>query len=357
LYSNIANKLTRIYCGNEAIESIDLLLSNPEYKNSKVVILGDTNTMEKCLGLAVAECDFLNGSEIMEVEPGENSKSIEIAAELWRTLLEYEVKRGDVIVNLGGGMITDLGSFVASTYKRGVRFIQVPTSLLAMVDAAVGGKTGINIDHYKNQVGTFTQPEAIIIDPRFLETLPKREYNAGLAEVIKMALICSPLMWSGLQNNLEIETLIKESVKEKLKIVEEDPFEKGKRKSLNFGHTIGHAIESFSHLPDNTPLLHGEAIALGMFAETVLSNIMDKISTKDSDNVKTFLQEKYKDIPCPNLQFEQLLPYLKNDKKNENQLINFTLLTGIGTCEINCYPEPDDVAFVINNLQQWWQTS
>src|ERR1700759_1222416 len=254
-------------------------------KYSRVFILTDENTGEHCLPLVTKHFTEDN-YDLIEVPYGEENKNIDTCTGIWKLLIDFGADRKALMINLGGGVITDMGGFAASTFKRGIDFVQVPTTLLSQVDASVGGKTGIDLDGVKNIIGTFTQPKAVFIEHEFLKTLPPRQILSGLAEMLKHGLIADAAYWNKLKfSDLESPSaeLVYHSVEIKNKVVIEDPHEKGIRKSLNFGHTIGHAIETYSLLNDGNPLTHGEAIAAGMICEAQLSAIKIGLS---EDEVK-----------------------------------------------------------------------
>ena len=235
---------------------------------SKIFVIVDENTKMHCLPLLSFE--GMPDYQLISIQAGEHHKNITTCNEIWEKLISADADRQSIVLNLGGGVIGDMGGFCAATFKRGIRFLQIPTTLLSQVDASVGGKLGIDFKEVKNAVGLFQNPEAVIIQPNFLQTLSYRELRSGFAEVIKHALIEDENQWKKLQNTVDLKAidfqeLIHHSVLIKKLIVEEDPFELGIRKKLNFGHTIGHAIESF-YLNSDDPLLHGEAIAWGMVA-------------------------------------------------------------------------------------------
>jgi 3-dehydroquinate synthase len=321
-----------IVIGEDCPRALRLFLD--KHKFSGVFIICDENTIAKCLPQLIIKCPQLSGSEVIELESGENSKSIQVCEQVWQTLLEANAGKDTLIVNLGGGVVSDTGGFCASVYKRGVPFINIPTTLLAMADASVGGKTGINCFSVKNSVGTITQPAGVFIDPAFLKTLPVRHYLNGLAEIYKMALISNMSFWKKLSGTkkLKIGELILKSVKLKNEIVVRDPLDKGIRKILNFGHTTGHAIESAS-LEAGGDILHGEAVVAGMMIESHLSMQKKLISRKTLDQIIKVLKGKFGLIPLP--QPEQMLRYLKNDKKIRSQQYLLPLINGTGSCKID----------------------
>ncbi|MBA5628320.1 3-dehydroquinate synthase [Moheibacter lacus] len=309
-----------------------------EEKNYPLIfILVDENTHEHCLPQFLSEMEGAHTIEIIEIPAGEENKTIDIAIQVWETMTEMNATRKSLMINLGGGMVTDLGGFIASTFKRGIDFINFPTSILSMVDAAVGGKTGIDHNGIKNIIGTFALPVGTFIHPEFLQTLPKREFWSGLAEMLKHGLIYDKNHWENLINleNLNPESvsvLISDSVQIKTEIIDNDPFESGIRKILNFGHTIGHAIES-EFLETENHLLHGEAIAIGMMVESILSFENELISKEELDEIFTHLVRIFGKFSIPEDLIPNLFHWMKHDKKNQNDQISFSLLDGIGKCK------------------------
>lgn len=303
---------------------------------SKIFILVDENTHEYCLPVLLGNLETEISFEILEVEPGEEMKNIQTVTQLWEILTEMQADRKALIINLGGGVITDMGGFIASTYKRGIQFINVPTTLLSMCDASIGGKTGIDLMHYKNMVGTFSFPEKIFVYPSFLETLPYKELRSGFAEMLKHGLIADRLHWEKLIQiqKLDVDGIlphIQTSMDIKQDVVEKDFHEKNVRKTLNFGHTIGHAVESLC-LEKGNPVLHGEAVALGMICETHLSFLEGLLVQEDSEKIITNIQRYYSFIDLSDFKDEDIFGLLMNDKKNTENKINFSLLSGIGSC-------------------------
>ncbi len=303
---------------------------------SKIFILVDENTHEYCLPVLLGNMETDLGFEILEIEAGEEMKNIQTANQLWEILTEMQADRKALVINLGGGVITDMGGFVASTYKRGIQFINIPTTLLSMCDASIGGKTGIDLMHYKNMVGTFAFPEQIFIFPKFLETLPFKELRSGFAEMLKHGLIADKNHWDQLIQirKLEVETVIphiQTSMNIKQNVVDQDFHEQNIRKTLNFGHTIGHAVESLC-LQQENPILHGEAVAMGMIAETHLAYLENLISEDDSKIIIENIQRYYPYLDISDFKDEDITTLLLNDKKNTDSKINFSLLSGIGSC-------------------------
>ncbi|HEX7869266.1 MAG TPA: 3-dehydroquinate synthase [Chryseobacterium sp.] len=303
---------------------------------SKVFILVDENTHEYCLPLLLGNLETDLAFEILEIEAGEEMKNIQTANQLWEILTEMQADRKALIINLGGGVITDMGGFVASTYKRGIQFINIPTTLLSMCDASIGGKTGIDLMHYKNMVGTFSFPEQIYVYPRFLDTLPAKEVKSGFAEMLKHGLIADKKHWEDLiqlqhLDPFGIEPFIPQSMEIKQEVVNADFHEKNVRKTLNFGHTIGHAIESLC-LQSENPILHGEAVALGMICESHLSYLEGLVSKEDSDLIIENIQRYFCFVDLTDFKDEDIFSLLLNDKKNSDAKINFSLISGIGSC-------------------------
>jgi len=303
---------------------------------SKIFILVDENTHEYCLPILLGNMETDLGFEILEIEAGEEMKNIQTANQLWEILTEMQADRKALVINLGGGVITDMGGFVASTYKRGIQFINIPTTLLSMCDASIGGKTGIDLMHYKNMVGTFAFPEQIFIFPKFLETLPFKELRSGFAEMLKHGLIADKNHWDQLiqVRKLEVETIIphiQTSMNIKQDVVDKDFHEQNIRKTLNFGHTIGHAVESLC-LQQGNPILHGEAVAMGMIAEAHLAYLENLISETEADMVIENVQRYYPYLDISDFKDEDITALLLNDKKNTDSKINFSLISGIGSC-------------------------
>ncbi|MEY8760128.1 3-dehydroquinate synthase [Chryseobacterium tongliaoense] len=303
---------------------------------SKIFILVDENTHEYCLPILLGNMETDLAFEILEIEAGEEMKNIQTANQLWEILTEMKADRKALVINLGGGVITDMGGFVASTYKRGIQFINIPTTLLSMCDASIGGKTGIDLMHYKNMVGTFTFPEQIFVYPKFLDTLPFKELRSGFAEMLKHGLIADKAHWENLIkiHTLDTEALIphiQTSMDIKQDVVEKDFHEKNIRKTLNFGHTIGHAIESLC-LEQGNPVLHGEAVAAGMICEAHLAYLENLISEEDAQIIIENIQRYYPYLDITDFKDEDIFALLLNDKKNTDSKINFSLLTEIGFC-------------------------
>ena len=305
---------------------------------SKIAVIVDENTKLHCLPLI--EPLLPKGQyEIIEIISGEAQKNIQTCTQIWNKLLELNFDRNALVINLGGGVIGDMGGFCAGTYKRGIDFLQIPTTLLSQVDASVGGKLGIDFGDIKNSIGLFQDPQAVLIDSAFINTLPYEELRSGFAEIIKHALIASEIMWLLLQTTTDLKGIedwsgiVESSVEIKKDIVEKDPYEQGLRKALNFGHTIGHAIESWSIQKDRR-LLHGEAIAIGMICEAYLSQQVG-LSKEDLETITAYILEIYGKIDLPATAYPDFIKLMKNDKKNEAGNINFTMIPAPGEVLIN----------------------
>ncbi|WP_199118386.1 3-dehydroquinate synthase [Pedobacter sp. ASV28] len=315
-------------------------------KYSKIFVFADSTTSELCLPVFKDFLPEIDHFDIIETDPGEENKNIDFCIGIWKTLLDFEADRKCLMINLGGGVITDMGGFVASTYKRGIDFINIPTTLLSQVDASVGGKTGIDIDHVKNMVGTFSLPQAVFIENAFLQTLPQRELLSGFAEMIKHGLIADADYYYQLKNADGITAnaeAIYHSVQIKNNVVLEDPFEKGLRKILNFGHTIGHAIEGYALVHDKMPLTHGEAIAIGMICEAYLSAKYCNLTPDELDEISSYIKSVYPKYHIQPKSFENLVGLMQSDKKNEDGHILFSLLEQIGKCTFNCRVTKEDI--------------
>lgn len=301
-------------------------------KYSKVFVLVDENTEKYCLHKIL---DLLpTNLAFIRVPSGETHKNIPTCQLIWENLLQNGADRHSLVINLGGGVLCDMGGFCASTFMRGIDFIQVPTTLLSMADASIGGKLGVDFMSYKNMVGIVTDPKAVFVFPDFLKTLPYEELRSGFAELLKHGLIADKKVWSELSahhdiTHLDYENIIATSISIKKNITEQDPNEKGLRKILNFGHTIGHAIESY-WLESSAPLLHGEAIAIGMISEAYISYILGKISEADLFEVRKSILNIYGHHPKYVKPMDKILNFMKSDKKNKGDSIRLALLNPIG---------------------------
>ena len=321
---------------------------------SKVFILTDENVAPFWLP-EVAHWLHCDSAVDIIIKAGEQHKNLQTVQKIWKTLMKHHADRNALLVNLGGGVITDLGGFAASTYKRGIKFINIPTTLLAMVDAAIGGKTGIDFGGGKNQIGTFAEAEEVIVDPVFLETLPQRELLSGLAEMLKYGFIADANL---LETNLEnYKQYIVRAGEIKREIVAQDPTEKGLRKILNFGHTWGHAIESHCMTTDY-PLLHGEAVALGMTVALWLSvkqcGLDERVLQDYEQQLPMLLSEA--NLNLTEADVDPILSYLTLDKKNKGDKPQFVLLEAVGKPIWDAEVEPEwvrqSLAYIINKVSK-----
>ncbi len=299
-----------------------------------VFVLVDEHTREYCLPLLEGVTDPVENVYILEIQSGEAQKTIYSCEKIWTELSEKGADRKSLLINLGGGVICDIGGFAGSTFKRGMRYINIPTTLLAMADAAIGGKCGVDLAGLKNEVGLFGKPEFIFIHSDFLKTLPDRELLSGFAEVVKIALTSSAGFWKKLINLNPTEitgwkSIIDEAVNLKQSITDLDPFESGPRKLLNFGHTIGHAVES-QFLSEGKLILHGEAIAFGLIAEARLSTLYSGLSDTEYAAIENYVKLTFNIPEILPEQVSGILDFMKHDKKNVNGQMNFTLLKQIG---------------------------
>ena len=318
------------------IEAINEFINRS--KPSKIIVITDDNTRKYCLPVFknLFSFEFTN----VNVKNGDENKNIHTLTGIWDKLLQIDADRKSLIINLGGGMVTDIGGFAAVTFKRGIDFIHVPTSLLGMVDAAIGGKNGINFKQAKNQIGTIVPPQFVWINTGFLASLSGEEIDSGFAEMLKHGLIADKTYWNDLvthhsvfrsNNDKEkILTLIKTSVDIKDRVITSDPKEQGLRKILNFGHTLGHAIESHLNYHKNMPVSHGKAVAVGMILAAYLSFKLLNFSIAQRDEIKKSILSIYAMIDFSKSDIENIIKLLAYDKKNENGIINFVLLSEIG---------------------------
>lgn len=328
-----------IHFGTNGYDFLNSHLSDKKY--SSVFIIADSHSNDFCVPKFLSFLATEIPIEIVEFESGESSKNIETCVEIWNVLTELGADRKSLIINVGGGVVTDLGGFVASTFKRGIDFIHVPTTLLAMVDASVGGKNGVDLGNLKNQIGVINVPQMVLVDTSYLETLPQNEMRSGLAEMLKHGLIYDKSYWEkfldlGSIDFADFDALIFTSIQIKNDIVMQDPTENGIRKALNFGHTLGHAIESyFLESQDKQTLLHGEAIAAGMILESFISMRKGLISKEDYAQVKYVVTDIFGTLVFEDSDVQPITELLIHDKKNEYGNIQFALLDGIGKISIN----------------------
>ena len=321
----------------------------------RVFVLVDENTAECCLG-RVDLSEF--NPFVIKIKAGDEGKTIDAAIGIWNELVDNGATRSSLLINFGGGVVTDLGGFVAATFKRGMKFVNVPTTLLGVVDAATGGKTGVNFRGLKNEIGVFAVAEKVLIDTRFFETLDFKNKLSGYAEMVKHALIADLIL---LEQTLEydldefdggrLSLLLKQNLDIKERIVELDPQEKGQRKALNFGHTVGHAFESLSY-EVGRPMLHGFAVMWGMVAELYLSFVKLRFDKDVLMRIVAFAKEYYGAFPYSCKEYDRLYELMTHDKKNSGDQINFTLLAGIGDVRINQIVTKEEVFEALDFIRE-----
>ena len=317
----------------------ELVSALSECEHDKLFVLTDTTTQEMCLPV-LQKFYCMKEAKVITIPASDSHKDIESLMMVWKGLQEGGASRHSCMINLGGGMVTDLGGFAASTFKRGINFINIPTTLLAMVDASVGGKTGINFGGLKNEVGVFNDSKFVILDTEFLKTLDAKNISSGYAEMLKHGLISTEAMWEELvsfdlatPDLKQLQRMVGDSVKVKERIVEQDPHEKGIRKALNLGHTFGHAFESWAL--KRKPILHGYAVAFGLIPELYLSVAKTGFPTEKMRQTVNFIKENYGTLNITCDDYDELIELMHHDKKNQNGIINFTMLGAIGDIRIN----------------------
>ena len=320
-----------------SVQIAPIFQSLPAFLNAnpytKIQVIVDGNTFKNCYPTIKA---FLGKHNLVKIKSGESEKNLETCQKIWQAMTDNELDRHSLVINLGGGVIGDMGGFCASTYKRGIDFIQIPTTLLSQVDASVGGKLGIDFQGLKNHIGVFQIPNAVLIDDEFLKTLPLSELRSGFAEIVKHCLIMDGKKWDEIRKKdfeeQDFKDLITHSVNIKQQIVEADPTEKNLRKILNFGHTLGHAIETYFLGKPKLHLLHGEAIAAGMICEAFLSFKRGMIDQKTLENIEEFIFSVYGKANIKESDIEPIIALTAQDKKNKGKEIRFSLLEGAGKC-------------------------
>ncbi len=323
----------------------ELATAISECEHDRLFVLTDENTEKACWPL-IKDFLCLRNAQLITIKADDTNKTLESVCHVWSELQRMGATRHSCMINLGGGMVTDLGGFAASTFKRGIDFINIPTTLLAMVDASVGGKTGINFGGLKNEIGVFNDSKFVILDTHFLKTLDRENILSGYAEMLKHGLISNEKMWAELIGFMDdistLNQLLADSVKVKERIVEEDPKEHGIRKALNLGHTVGHAFESFA-MKKRKPILHGYAVAYGMIAELYLSAVKCGFPQDKLRQTVNFIREQYGQMLITCDDYPELLELMTHDKKNTSGQINFTLLGNIGDIRINQTATEEDI--------------
>lgn len=323
----------------------------------KLFLLTDENTERLCYPLVKDNTQIAKAGKII-IKAGDDNKYIETLSSIWKYLSENGATRHSLLINLGGGMLTDIGGFAAASFKRGIKCINIPTTLLGAVDAAVGGKTGINFNGLKNEIGAFAPAETVLIDSAFFKSLDHQNFLSGYAEMIKHGLIDSDKEWQATMSfdteeidYEKLKQLVVDSVGVKERIVEIDPFEKGIRKALNLGHTIGHAFESMSY-ELNKPVQHGYAVAWGIICELYLSHRFCGFPKEKMYKTIYFIKDNYHGFYFDCDHYERLYEYMKHDKKNESDTVNFTFLSDVGKIEINQTASKEDIFDAIDFLRE-----
>jgi 3-dehydroquinate synthase len=343
-----------VLMGEHALAHLDLWLAE-HARGAQRFVLGDENTLDQCLPELLAHVPGLRQAKTIQVRSGEDSKDLEVCRALWAHLAGHAADRSTLLVNLGGGVVTDLGGFVAATYKRGIRFIHVPTTVMGMVDAAIGGKSAIDLNGVKNLVGVFADPEGTYVHPPFLRTLGKREVLNGVAEMVKHGLVRDAAHWNEVRraplHDLDaLAPLIMRSSAIKAEVVMEDPREAGPRKLLNFGHSIGHGLEAFALESQQRSLLHGEAVAIGMVCATWLSWRTGLLDRDRMNAVEEHLMGLFPRFKLQESDSHRIIELMRNDKKNVGDEFRFTLLTGIGSARVDV---PINAAQVAEALEHY----
>ena len=340
---------------HDIVPTLDACLRDKKY--DRIFLLDDTVTHVHCLPLLSAWVEE-RGVQVLTMKAGDVAKNLDTLSSIWQQLTEKGASRHSLLINLGGGVVTDLGGFAAATFKRGIDFINIPTTLLSMVDAAVGGKTGINFAGLKNEIGAFRSAVDVIVDTTFLRTLDNENICSGYAEMLKHALLHNAAMWAEhLEQDLQhpdyeaLARLVQQSIEVKERIVGEDPHEKGLRKALNLGHTFGHAFESLA-LSQGRPVLHGYAVAWGIVCELYLSSVLLGFPSAHFHQTVRFIRETYGQFSFTCKDYDRLLDYIRHDKKNVGGQTNFTLLAGIGQIRLDCHANRNLICEALDFLRE-----
>lgn len=342
-----------IIAATDVASTLEQLLR--EITHDRLYVLTDEHTARLCWPLVESA---LGEAYLITIAAGDEHKHVEALCHVWSELSAHGATRHSLLVNLGGGMVTDLGGFAAATFKRGISCINVPTTLLAMVDAAVGGKTGINLNSLKNEVGAFYPADAVVVSSQFLQTLDAGNLASGFAEMLKHGLISTEEHWAKLMcydlGNPDLEmlqSLIMESIRTKEHIVEQDPKEQHIRKALNLGHTLGHAFETLA-LRRGTPCLHGYAVAWGVIGELYLSHLREGFPVDKLRQTVAFIKEVYGTFDFSCKQYDELYALMLHDKKNVGKEIRFTLLAAIGDIRIDCTVDKEEIFEMLDFVRE-----
>jgi 3-dehydroquinate synthase len=334
-----------IHHGDSVFASLNNFITE-NYANHSLVVLVDDNTFELCLPLLAKHSDAIANADVIEIPSGESNKTLANIAHIWDTLTGLGNNRKTLFINLGGGLVSDMGGFAAATFKRGLDFINIPTTLLSMVDASVGGKTGFDFNGIKNQIGLFANPKAVFILPDFLATLPERQLYSGFAEMLKHGIIADATLWDNLKQIAptadSIAPYIAQSLQIKNSIILTDPYDANLRRALNYGHTFGHAIES-NFIDTDDELLHGEAIAIGMVCEAFIAMEKGLISPAVLKDIEEHIAPNFNFITLDADDEENISALMLHDKKNTNDFILAALPNAIGSCLVDVEITPDDI--------------
>jgi len=341
-----------VYTGIESLSMLNHYIGNRQF-----VILCDENTILHCLPILKKWINNIDESNVFVLPSGEENKNMTTVNNIWNWLLNKNVNSSNIIINLGGGVITDIGGFAASTFHRGIPYIQIPTTLMGQVDASIGNKNGVNFDKIKNCIGLFSSPLAVINYPGFIATLPIEQIRSGMGEVFKHALIADNVYWEKLKifnsaSNEDLINMIAVSVEIKKTIIALDPNDHGYRHILNCGHTVGHAIESF-FLAQGKTISHGEAVVAGILIESLLAVNIRKQSTEVFNEIFSTLIALFPKINIINDDFQKIISFMNFDKKNSSKGINFSLIEKIGTASINNYIT--DIELIKQSIFQYTQ--
>lgn len=336
---------------DDSLQSLDDFISRKGY--SSVIILADQHTEEFCLPLLQQHSRLAKQAKVISVPAGEQYKTLDTCEEIWAQMLSFTADRKSVLINLGGGVIGDMGGFAAACYKRGIDFIQIPTTVLSQVDSSIGGKLGVDFKYGKNLIGVFKNPSLVLISNLWLKTLPERQIINGYAEIFKHALIKDASQWNQLKAYKQLplhdlSSILQPSLEVKRGVVEADPFEKGLRKILNFGHTIGHAVEAYSLENDTMPLLHGEAVAVGIIMESFISHQVCGLETDDMAEIASVLMQHFPAYKLHRDIVADLWPLMALDKKNDGKRVLAVGLKAIGDPVWDVEITPDLLRAAVN---------
>ncbi len=346
--------MSRLFFDNTNFSELQAFFKANTARFSKVFLLTDNNVHHHCLPIIAQHVSEFRNIEVLEIEAGEAQKNIEIAGQLWRSLIELGADKNSLLVNLGGGVITDLGGFVAATFKRGMHFINIPTTVLGAVDAAIGGKTGVDFGHLKNQIGVIQQANGVFINPVFFDSLSDTEFYSGLAECVKHILLGKPELWPVLESwNEDLRQFVAQHINTlaqvKADVVAQDPYEEGMRMQLNYGHTLGHALESYL-MEKGKPIPHGIAVVWGMVAENKLALDTGFLDADTCKRVNYILERTFTIPTITSDDIPALVALCKHDKKNKGNAIRFSLLKAVGSVVEKQVVSPEQITKTLHSL-------